>query len=248
MAKSSTEPSARAHDVAIPYRALCGRRFSFELLRLLLVPDDAAAAAKGSQRLSLSELHAVLGELSTLKVGSRVRHRPTGRLPMHASQRAQVLEAMDVGTAEPAETHTNGSAEALTHASLSFLQLAVQQERPPPGRAHTHASSTGQRDAAIVSHGTARGPQLLRCGGAHSTDSGLAVLSGSLARSLDAAAAGVSAGRSSTTCSRPAAGRSRTRRSHSTRSACSARRRRSTATTAVTETNRDTAPDREAAP
>jgi hypothetical protein len=79
---------ARAHDVAIPYRALCGRRFSFELLRLLLVPDDAAAAAKGSQRLSLSELHAVLGELSTLKVGSRVRHRPTGRLPMHASQRS----------------------------------------------------------------------------------------------------------------------------------------------------------------
>jgi hypothetical protein len=78
----------RAHDVAIPYRALCGRRFSFELLRLLLVPDDAAAAAKGSQRLSLSELHAVLGELSTLKVGSRVRHRPTGRLPMHASQRS----------------------------------------------------------------------------------------------------------------------------------------------------------------
>jgi hypothetical protein len=88
MAKSSTEPSASAHDVAVPYRALCGRRFSFELLRLLLVPDDAAAAAKGSQRLSLSELHAVLGELSTLKVGSRVRHRPTGRLPTHASQRS----------------------------------------------------------------------------------------------------------------------------------------------------------------
>ena len=158
---------------------------------------------------------------------------------------------MDVGTAEPAETHTNGSAEALTHASLSFLQLAVQQERPPPGRAHTQASSTGATRCS--NRVTWDGPRpaaaaLRRRTLDRQRPCSFERFTRSLARRRRSACVCRSVGRSSTTCSRRAAGRSRTRRSHSTRSACSARRRRSTATTAVTETHRDTAPDREAAP
>ncbi len=43
-------------------------------------------------------------------------------------RRLQVLEATDaLGPADP--TDTIGSADALAHASLSFLQLAVQQAR-----------------------------------------------------------------------------------------------------------------------
>jgi predicted ATPase len=48
--------------------SIAGPRFSFELLRLLLTVEDAPAATKGAKKLSLSELRAVLNELSTLKV------------------------------------------------------------------------------------------------------------------------------------------------------------------------------------